>query len=91
MGGQSYLCDVGADLFSKGMTTNDTVRRHIGEEALMATTQLGRFLGNVAENSLVESTSQCHFTPHTSGVVRGDEPDGDRPRCVRAPNLATPW
>jgi Zn-dependent alcohol dehydrogenase len=41
--GQSYICDVGANLFAKEMITDGTIRRRLGGDALMATTQLGTF------------------------------------------------
>lgn len=69
VGGQSYLCDVGADLFSKGMTTDGTVRRHLGDEALMATTQLGTFSEYIvaSENSLVKIDKSVPF--HAASLV----------------------
>ena len=42
-GGQSCISDVGAKLFAKEMITDGTVRRHFGEEDLIATAQLGTF------------------------------------------------
>ncbi|MGH3970242.1 MAG: NDMA-dependent alcohol dehydrogenase [Mycobacterium sp.] len=67
--GQSYLCDVGANLFTKEMTTDGTVRRHLGDEALMATTQLGTFSEYVvaAENSLVKIDQSVPF--HAASLV----------------------
>jgi S-(hydroxymethyl)glutathione dehydrogenase/alcohol dehydrogenase len=41
--GMTYLCDAGAMLFAKEMTTDSTSRRHLGDEDLMAMTQLGTF------------------------------------------------
>ena len=41
--GHTYLCDVGADIYSKGMTTDGTRRRHLGDEDLMAMMQVGTF------------------------------------------------
>ncbi|MDT5332885.1 MAG: hypothetical protein QOF31_4182 [Mycobacterium sp.] len=54
--GMSYLCDVGAVLFAKEMTTDGTCRRHLGEEDLMAVTQLGTFSEYVvtAEESVIK-------------------------------------
>ena len=54
--GQSYLCDVGAHLNEKPMTTDGTTRRHLGDEDLMAMMQLGTFAEYlvVAERSVVK-------------------------------------
>ena len=41
--GASYLCDIGGQLFSKNMTTDDTPRRHLGDQDLMALMQVGTF------------------------------------------------
>jgi S-(hydroxymethyl)glutathione dehydrogenase/alcohol dehydrogenase len=41
--GMTYLCDAGATLLAKVMTTDSTSRRHLGDEDLMAMTQLGTF------------------------------------------------
>ncbi|MDX6364870.1 MAG: hypothetical protein QOC85_3924 [Streptomyces sp.] len=41
--GQSYLCDDGAKLFAKEMTTDGTSRRRLDGESLVAMTQLGTF------------------------------------------------
>ncbi|BBZ25635.1 NDMA-dependent alcohol dehydrogenase [Mycolicibacter hiberniae] len=53
--GQTYLCDVGADIYSKDMTTDHTRRRHLGGEDLMAMMQVGTFAEYVvaSERSLV--------------------------------------
>ena len=53
--GQTYLCDVGADIYSKEMTTDHTRRRHLGDEDLMAMMQVGTFSEYVvaSERSLV--------------------------------------
>lgn len=53
--GRTYLCDVGADLYSKAMTTDGTRRRHLGDEDLMAMMQVGTFSEYVvaSERSLV--------------------------------------
>ncbi len=69
VGGQSYLCDVGANLFAKEMTTDGTVRRRIGDEPLMATTQLGTFSEYIvaAENSLVKIDNDIPF--HAASLV----------------------
>src|SRR5262249_34578055 len=41
--GATYLCDVGGQLFSKGMITDGTPRRHLGNQDLMALMQVGTF------------------------------------------------
>ncbi len=53
--GHTYLCDVGADIYSKDMTTDGTRRRHLGDEDLMAMMQVGTFSEYVvaSERSLV--------------------------------------
>ncbi|MGV0774465.1 NDMA-dependent alcohol dehydrogenase [Mycolicibacterium elephantis] len=53
--GHTYLCDVGADLYSKNMTTDGTCRRRVGDENLMAMMQVGTFSEYVvaSERSLV--------------------------------------
>ena len=54
--GHTYLCDVGADIYSKEMTTDHTRRRHLGDEDLMAMMQVGTFSEYVvaSERSLVK-------------------------------------
>lgn len=58
--GHTYLCDVGADIYSKSMTTDGTRRRHVvgpnGAEDLMAMMQVGTFAEFVvaSERSLVK-------------------------------------
>jgi S-(hydroxymethyl)glutathione dehydrogenase/alcohol dehydrogenase len=54
--GYTYLCDVGADIYSKNMTTDGTPRRHLGDEDLMAMMQVGTFSEYVvaSERSLVK-------------------------------------
>ncbi|EHI10506.1 NDMA-dependent alcohol dehydrogenase [Mycolicibacterium thermoresistibile] len=58
--GHTYLCDVGADLYSKRMTTDGTARRHLpdpdGDRDLMAMMQVGTFAEYVvaSERSLVK-------------------------------------
>ncbi|OBB78109.1 NDMA-dependent alcohol dehydrogenase [Mycobacterium sp. 852014-52144_SCH5372336] len=54
--GHTYLCDVGADIYSKAMTTDGTCRRHLGDEDLMAMMQVGTFSEYVvaSERSLVK-------------------------------------
>jgi S-(hydroxymethyl)glutathione dehydrogenase/alcohol dehydrogenase len=41
--GATYLCDVGGQVFSKNMITDDTPRRHLGDQDLMALMQVGTF------------------------------------------------
>ncbi|MGV0790745.1 NDMA-dependent alcohol dehydrogenase [Mycolicibacterium sp. XJ1819] len=58
--GHTFICDVGADLYSKAMTTDGTCRRHVsgpnGDEDLMAMMQVGTFSEYVvaSERSLVK-------------------------------------
>ncbi len=54
--GHTYLCDVGAEIYSKEMTTDHTRRRHLGDEDLMAMMQVGTFSEYVvaSERSLVK-------------------------------------
>ena len=58
--GHTYLCDVGAHIYSKKMTTDFTARRHVsgpnGDEDLMAMMQVGTFSEYVvaSERSLVK-------------------------------------
>lgn len=54
--GHTYLCDVGADIYSKNMTTDGTPRRHLGDEDLMAMMQVGTFSEYVvaSERSLIK-------------------------------------
>jgi S-(hydroxymethyl)glutathione dehydrogenase/alcohol dehydrogenase len=54
--GHTYLCDVGADIYDKAMTTDHTRRRHLGDEDLMAMMQVGTFSEYVvaSERSLVK-------------------------------------
>ena len=63
VGGQSYICDVGARLFAKEMITDGTRRRHLGDEDLMAVTQLGTFSEYVvaAEDSLIKVDENAPF------------------------------
>ena len=67
--GQSYICDVGANLFAKEMTTDGTVRRHLGDEDLMAMTQLGTFAEYVVapENSVIKIDDSIPF--HAASLV----------------------
>jgi NDMA-dependent alcohol dehydrogenase len=41
--GMSYLCDLGAGMFAREMTTDGTMRRHLDDEDLLAMCQLGTF------------------------------------------------
>ena len=54
--GMTYLCDNGAMLFDKGMVTDGTSRRHVGDENLTAMTQLGTFAeyAVLAEESVIK-------------------------------------
>ena len=58
--GHTYLCDVGANIYDKAMTTDGTRRRHVngpnGSEDLMAMMQVGTFSEYVvaSERSLVK-------------------------------------
>jgi NDMA-dependent alcohol dehydrogenase len=67
--GMTFLCDQGASLFTKGMVTDGTVRRHAGDEALMAMAQLGTFAeyAVVAEESLVRIDDDVPF--HAAALV----------------------
>jgi S-(hydroxymethyl)glutathione dehydrogenase/alcohol dehydrogenase len=61
--GQSYLCDDGAHLFAKEMTTDGTARRHLGDESLTATTQLGTFseYAVLSEKSVIKIDDDVPF------------------------------
>jgi NDMA-dependent alcohol dehydrogenase len=67
--GQSYLCDVGANLYAKEMTTDGTARRHLGDEDLMAMMQLGTFSEYVvaSERSVVKIDDSVPF--HAASLV----------------------
>ena len=54
--GQSNICDVGAHLNDKEMTTDGTVRRHLGDESLLAMMQVGTFSEYVvaSERSIIK-------------------------------------
>jgi NDMA-dependent alcohol dehydrogenase len=41
--GMTYLCDLGAGMLTREMTTDGTVRRHLDDEDLLAMCQLGTF------------------------------------------------
>ena len=61
--GKSYMCDSGALLFSREMPTDGTVRRHLGDEDLIAMTQLGTFAEYmvVAEESIIKVDDDIPF------------------------------
>ena len=67
--GQGYLCGAGANLFTKEMTTDGTVRRHLDGKPLMATTQLGTFseYAVVAQNSVIKVDPSLPF--HARALV----------------------
>ncbi|MFV8053320.1 NDMA-dependent alcohol dehydrogenase [Mycobacterium sp. 48b] len=74
--GRAYLCDNGALMLAKEMVTDNTVRRHIGDEGLMAMTQLGTFAeyAVLAEESVIkldESTSLEAASLVSCGVTTG--------------------
>lgn len=54
--GMTYLCDNGAMMLAKEMVTDNTVRRHAGDEDLMAFCQLGTFAeyAVLAEESVIK-------------------------------------
>jgi S-(hydroxymethyl)glutathione dehydrogenase/alcohol dehydrogenase len=41
--GMTFLCDLGAGMYAREMTTDGTVRRHLDDEDLLAMCQLGTF------------------------------------------------
>ena len=61
--GMTYLCDNGAMLFDKGMVTDGTARRHLGDEDLTAMTQLGTFAeyAVLAEESVIKIDESIPF------------------------------
>jgi S-(hydroxymethyl)glutathione dehydrogenase/alcohol dehydrogenase len=61
--GHSYICDEGAKLHTKVMTTDGTARRHVGDEAPMAMMQLGTFAEYVvaAERSVIKIDESIPF------------------------------
>ena len=67
--GLSYLCDLGAGTVSKEMTTDGTPRRHLGDEALTAMTQLGTFAEYLvaAESSVIKIDDDIPF--HAGSLV----------------------
>lgn len=74
--GMTYLCDNGAMMLAKAMVTDNTVRRHVGDEDLMAVTQLGTFAeyAVLAEESVIkidESISLEAASLVSCGVTTG--------------------
>jgi NDMA-dependent alcohol dehydrogenase len=67
--GHSNICDAGAHLNDKEMTTDGTVRRHLGDEALLAMMQLGTFSEYVvaSERSVVQIDDSIPF--HAAALV----------------------
>jgi NDMA-dependent alcohol dehydrogenase len=61
--GMTYLCDKGAMILVKEMTTDGTTRRHLGDEDLTAMTQLGTFAeyALVAEESVIKIDESIPF------------------------------
>jgi S-(hydroxymethyl)glutathione dehydrogenase/alcohol dehydrogenase len=61
--GTTYLCDNGAMLFDKGMVSDGTSRRHVGDEDLTAMTQLGTFAeyAVLAEESVIKIDESIPF------------------------------
>jgi S-(hydroxymethyl)glutathione dehydrogenase/alcohol dehydrogenase len=61
--GMTYLCDNGAMAMSKDMISDGTRRRHVGDEDLMALTQLGTFAeyAVVAEESVIKIDESIPF------------------------------
>lgn len=61
--GMTYLCDQGALLFAKQMTTDGTARRHLDGEDLSAMTQLGTFseYAVLAEESVIKIDEAIPF------------------------------
>jgi NDMA-dependent alcohol dehydrogenase len=54
--GSTFLCDIGADMYSKNMTTDHTPRRHLDGDPLMAMMQVGTFAeyAVASERSLIK-------------------------------------
>jgi Zn-dependent alcohol dehydrogenase len=57
--GMTYLCDVGAMMMAKEMTSDGTTRRHLGEQDLTALAQLGTF----AEYAVLSEDSVVKLDP----------------------------
>ncbi|MCV7151534.1 NDMA-dependent alcohol dehydrogenase [Mycobacterium pyrenivorans] len=67
--GQSFICDVGADLFAKDEGADGVPQRRLGNEALTAMTQLGTFSEYVvtSENALIKLDPSIPF--HAAALV----------------------
>lgn len=61
--GMTYLCDNGAMILTKEMVSDGTVRRHLGDEDLMAMTNTGTFAEYVvcAEESVIKIDDSVPF------------------------------
>lgn len=61
--GMTYLCDAGAMLMAREMTTDGTCRRHLGDEDLTAMAQLGTFAeyAVLAEESVIKIDDSIPF------------------------------
>jgi NDMA-dependent alcohol dehydrogenase len=61
--GKTYLCDNGAMMMAREMTTDGTTRRHVGNEELTAMAQLGTFAeyAVLAENSVIKIDESIPF------------------------------
>ena len=70
--GQSNICDAGAHLFDKQMTTDGTSRRHLGDEDLMATTQIGTFSEFIvaSQDSVIKIDEVGSLPCRRAGVLR---------------------
>ena len=73
--GMTYLCDNGAMMLAKEMTTDGTTRRHLGDEDLTAMTQLGTFAeyAVLAEESVIKIDDVDSLRGGLPGVVRRDD------------------
>jgi S-(hydroxymethyl)glutathione dehydrogenase/alcohol dehydrogenase len=86
--GATYLCDISADVFAKGMITDGVPRRHLGGQDLMAMMQVGTFSEYVvaAERSLIKLDDGIPFAAAslvscgvTTGFGSGSNCAGTRP------------
>jgi NDMA-dependent alcohol dehydrogenase len=61
--GMTYLCDAGAMMMAREMTTDFTTRRHVGNEDLTAMAQLGTFAeyAVLAEDSVIKIDDSVPF------------------------------
>jgi S-(hydroxymethyl)glutathione dehydrogenase/alcohol dehydrogenase len=61
--GMSYVCDTGATMMAKEMSTDGTTRRHVGAEDLTACAQLGTFAeyAVLAEDSVIKIDESIPF------------------------------